>query len=156
MRKRFSDKYIKLIHDQIALGYGIVSSNDISKVVHLSKHTVKHYMPEVLKCYDDIEVVKGVGYRKKGVEFSYQISANLYSQDLNDYVYHWDGPTYKRCGDYHKAWVEWDAWYPPKRSLKKQVDIWLKENPNDQLEIEIGLWDANGDEVDFYNEVINH
>lgn len=156
MRKRFSEKNIQLIHDQIALGYGIVSSNDISKCIYLSKHTVKHYMPEVLKRYDDIEAVSGVGYRKKGVEFSYQISANLYSQDLNDYIYHWDGPTYKRCGDYYKACLGWDTWYPPKRSIKKQVDIWLKEHPNDQLEIEIGLWDANGDEVEFYNEVINH
>lgn len=156
MRKKFSDEYIERIHYQVALGYGIVNSNDISKVAHLSKHTVKHYMPEVLKRYDGIETVSGIGYRKKGVEFSYQISANLYSYDLNDYIYHWDGPTYKRCADYHKAWLAWDTWYPPKRSLKKQVDIWLKEHPNDQLEIEIGLWDANGDEVEFYNEVINH
>ena len=156
MRKRFSEKNIKLIHFQIALGYGIVSSRDISKRVYLSKHTVKHYMPEVLKRYDDIEAVSGIGYRKKGVEFSYQISANLYSQDLNDYIYHWDGPTYKRCADYHKAWLAWDTWYPPKRSLKKQVDIWLKDHPNDQLELEIGLWDANGDEVEFGCEVIDH
>lgn len=156
MRKRFSEKNIRLIHDQIALGYGIVSSNDISKAVYLSKHTVKHYMPEVLKRYDDIEVVKGLGYRKKGVEFSYQISANLYSQDLNDYIYHWDGPTYKRYADYNKAWFGWSTWYPPRRSLNKQVDIWLKEHPSDQLEIEIGLWDANSDEVAFLNEVINH
>lgn len=156
MRKRFSEKNIQLIHDQIALGYGIVSSNNISKAVFLSKHTVKHYMPEVLKRYDDIEAVSGIGYRKKGVEFSYQISANLYSQDLNDYIYHWDGPTYKRYSDYDKAWLGWSTWYPPRRSLKKQVDIWLKEHPNDQLEIEIGLWDANSDEVDFHCEVINH
>lgn len=156
MRKRFSDKYIELIHDQIALGYGIVSSNDISKSIYLSKHTVKHYMPEVLKRYDDVEAVSGIGYRKKGVEFSYQISANLYSQELNDYIYHWDGPTYKRCADYDKAWFGWSTWYPSRRSLKKQVDIWLKEHPNDQLEIEIGLWNANGDEVAFGCETIDH
>lgn len=156
MRKKFSDECIELIHYQVALGYGIVSSNDISKAVHLSKHTVKNYMPEVLKRYDDIEAVNGIGYRKKGVEYSYQISANLYSYELNDYIYHWDGPTYKRWADYDKAWQEWSTWYPSKRSLKKQVAIWFKEHPNDELDIEIGLWDANGVEASFYNEVINH
>lgn len=156
MRKHpIADHNIEVIHNYILYCGVITTAKYVSENIHLSIDTIYHYIPEVMRRFDDIETVNGVGYRKKGIEWSYSVTANLYSSTLNDYIYHWEGKNFKRCCDYEKAVEFWNGWAPSKDSIKKQVDSWRMEFPDDELELEVGLWDGNGDEVEFYNGSIN-
>lgn len=149
--KRYSEEYVEKIHEYLLSCCGIATGDTIKDVIHISLNYAHCCAREAVRRYDDIEVIQGLGYRKKGIKFSYQITANLYSAESNDYIYHWDGPTFKRLSALFKARKTWEGWWPPEDELKKQIDIWKKEQPNDDLEVEIGLWDGEGNEIEFYN-----
>lgn len=155
MRKRpIADSRIRSIHDYILHCGVITTAKDVSEHIHLSPDTIYHYIPEVMSRFDDIEAVNGVGYRKKGIKWSYSVTANLYSYEANTYIYHWEGKSFKRCSDRDEAFEFWNGWRPPEESVKKQANSWSAEFPNDKLELEIGLWDGNGYKIEFWNERI--
>lgn len=150
-RKNSSDYTVERVYNFILNCGGITSGSVIAKALHISESRAQQCAREAIRRYGDIESVSGVGYRKKGIEFSYSITANLYSAEANDYIYHWYGPTFKRMSSLNKAKVCWNVWWPPEDDVKKQIKAWKKEHPGDALEIEIGLWDGEGNEVEFYN-----
>ena len=149
--KRRSLMMVDEVYEYIVACGGIVSGSMIAKDLHISENWAQQCARDAIRKYNDIESVSGSGYKKKGVEFSYSITANLYSEEANDYIYHWDGPTFKRKSAKEKAIDCWNGWWPPEEDVKKQIKAWKKEHTGDALEIEIGLWDGNGDEIEFYN-----
>ena len=151
-RKNSSDYTIERVHNFILCCGGIVSGSIIAKALHISENWAQKCAHEATCRYDDIESISGAGYRKKGVEYSYCVSANLYSEEMNDYIHHWDGPIFKRKSAVDKATECWNTWWPPEDKIKAVIKKWRKDHPCDNLELEIGLWDGNGDEVEFYNE----
>lgn len=149
--KRHSNESVERIHEYIFNCGGIVSSSVISKALHMSVSSANCNAREAIRRYGDIESVSGVGYRKNGIDYSYSITANLYSAEANTYIYHWDGPTFKRMSSLNRAKECWNGWWPPEDDVKKQIKAWKKEHAGDALEIEIGLWDGEGNEIEFYN-----
>ncbi len=149
--KRYSDYLVDRVHDYIIDCGGIISGKELAKAVHISENYAQSCTREAIKRYSDIESVPGVGYRKKGIDYSYSIAANLYSEEANNYIYHWDGPKFKRMSSLNKAKECWNGWWPPEEDVKKQIKAWKKEHGGDALELEIGLWDGEGNEVEFYN-----
>lgn len=149
--KRYSEYMVDHVHNYVLESGCIESAKTLGKALHISENYANCCVREAIRRYNDIESVSGLGYRKKGIEYSYAISANLYSEEVNDYIYHWDGPQFKRKSSLAKAKDCWSHWWPPEQKAKKQIEDWKKEHPCDNLEIEIGLWDGEGNEVEFYN-----
>ena len=91
----------------------------------------------------------------KGVTMSYFVSANLYSQDLNDYVAHWDGGTFD---DLEAARKFWDSWCPDADAVAEACrrDYVEKSDasPSGNYELEVGLWDEQGYDVEFWNRTV--
>ncbi len=79
----------------------------------------------------------------------YIVTANLYSEECNDYIYHWEGKTFDNYDDAHNFWNFW--WLD---DLDDQVKAWKKEHAGDYLELEIGLWNKDREDVDFWNEAV--
>lgn len=150
-RKNSSDHTVERVYNFILNCGGIVGGSVIAKSLHISESWAQQCAREAMRRYGDIESISGVGYGKKGIEYSYNISANLYSEEMNDYIHHWDGPVFKRLSAINKAEDIWNTWFPPEDETKAVIKKWRKDHPCDYLEIEIGLWDGNGDEVEFYN-----
>lgn len=85
-------------------------------------------------------------------EYKYTVCANLYSEEESDYIHHFDGESFN---DENKAYKFWNAWWPDKTEIDKVVVDWLKVNPDDELSIQIGLWDNNtGEDIEFYSESV--
>ncbi len=151
-RKNSADYTVERVYNFILNCGGIASGSVIAKYNNISENWAQQCAREAIRRHNDIESVFGVGYRRKGVEYSYSITANLYSAEKNDYIYHWDGPKFKRMSSLDKAKECWDGWWPPEEDIKKQIKAWKKEHAGGALEIEIGLWDGKGNEVEIYYE----
>lgn len=82
-------------------------------------------------------------------ECKYIVTANLYSEEYNDYIYHWEGKTFD---NYDDAFNFWNFWRPD--DVDDQVKAWKKDHAGDCLELEIGLWNKDGEDVEFWNEAV--
>ena len=120
--KRYSDYLVDRVHDYILSCGGIISGKGLAKAVHISENYAQSCTREAIKRYSDIESIPGLGYRKKGIDYSYSITANLYSAEANDYICHWDGPTFKRMSSLNKAKECWNGWWPPEVDAKMKRD----------------------------------
>jgi hypothetical protein len=87
---------------------------------------------------------------------SYFVTANLYSQDVNDYVEHWDGGSFDDLG---AARSFWDSWLPDADSVAEVCRRDYADNmgasPSGIYELEVGLWDEAGHEVEFWNQGVD-
>ena len=152
-RKNSSDYTVERVYNFILNCGGIVSGSVIAKTLHISENWAQQCAREAIRRHDDIESVFGVGYRKKGIECSYYISASLF-RDSEECIYGWDGPIFKRISDYDRALEEFEIWEPPKGELKSQVTLWDTVFPDHKFELEITLFDGNDDEIESKTEEV--
>ena len=152
-RKNSSDHTIERVYNFILNCGGIASGSVIAKNLHMSANSAQCNAREAIRRHSDIESVSGVGYRKKGVECSYYISASLFAPDM-ECVYGWEGPVFKRMSDYDKALDAFENWWPPVYEVEKQVDLWMTTHPVDTLELEITLFDGLDNELDSETEEV--
>lgn len=145
--KRYSDYTVERVYNFILNCGGIASGSAIAKALHLSVSCAQCNAREAIRRYSDIESVTGVGYRKKGIECSYYISASLFASN-EECVYGWDGPVFKRMSDVNKAYAALDDWWPPEEEVVRQVDLWTTMHPLDMLELEITLFDGNDNDLE--------
>lgn len=145
-QKRYSDYSTDRVHDFIFNCGGIASGSVIAIALHMSLSCAQCNAREAICRYSDIESVPGVGYRKKGIECSYHISANLFSQN-DDCIYGWEGPVFKRMSDYNKALDAFDNWWPSNGDIEKQVELWMTTHPLDTFTIKMTLFDGNDNEI---------
>lgn len=145
-RKNSSDYTVERVYNFILNCGGIASGSVIAKALHISENWAQQCAREAIRKYGDIESIPGVGYGKKGIECSYYISANLFS-DTEECIYGWDGPVFKRMSDYNKALDEFENWWPPAEEVARQVNLWMTTHPLDTLELEITLFDGNDNEL---------
>ena len=83
---------------------------------------------------------------------AYYVTANLY--DGTDYYASWRGGTFT---DEEKASEFWGSWWPDKDEVRAAVRELLEQgqaNP-DEIELEIGMWDENGHEHEFWNSHVD-
>lgn len=146
-QKRYSDYTVERVYNFILNCGGIASGSVIAKALHLSVSCAQCNAREAIRRHNDIESIPGVGYRKKGVECSYYISAALFAPN-EECIYGWDGPVFKRMSDYKKALDAFGDWLPPAEEVAKQADLWMTTHPFDTLELEITLFDGNDNELD--------
>lgn len=146
-RKNSSDYTVERVYNFILNCDGIASGSVIAKTLHISENWAQQCAREAIRKYGDIEAVAGAGYRKKGIECSYYISASLFAPN-EECIYGWEGPVFKRMSDYDKALDALDDWWPPAEEVEQQVDLWMTTHPFDTLELEITLFDGDGKEID--------
>ena len=152
-QKRYSDYSVDRVYNFILNCGGIASGSVIAKALHMSVNCAQCNAREAIRRYSDIESVSGVGYRKKGIECSYYISASLFS-DTEECIYGWDGPVFKRMSDIDKAYAALIDWCPPVEEVERQVDLWMTTHPLDTLELEIALFDGLDNELDSMTEEV--
>lgn len=146
-RKNSSDYTVERVYNFILNCGGIASGSVIAKTLHISENWAQQCAREAIHRHNDIESVSGVGYRKKGIECSYYISASLFASN-EECVYSWDGPVFKRMSDVNKAYAALDDWWPPEEEVVRQVDLWTTMHPLDMLELEITLFDCNDNDLE--------
>ena len=145
-QKRYSDYSVDRVYNFILNCGGIASGSVIAKTLHMSVSCAQCNAREAIQRHSDIESVSGVGYRKKGIECSYYISASLFAPN-EECIYGWEGPVFKRMSDHKKALDAFSDWLPPAEEVTKQIDLWLTTHPLDTLELEIALFDGDDDEI---------
>lgn len=147
MRRKNSSLYtVERVYNFILNCGGIASGSVMAKSLHISESWAQQCAHEAIRRYDDIESVSGVGYRKKGVECSYYISAAMFAPN-EECVYGWEGPVFKRMSDIDKAYAALDDWWPPANEVARQADLWMTTHPFDTLELEITLFNGNDNEI---------
>lgn len=146
-QKRYSDYSVDRVYNFVLNCGGIASGSVIAKALHMSVSCAQCNVREAIRRHSDIESVDGVGYRKKGIECSYYISASLFASN-EECVYGWDGPVFKRMSDVNKAYAALNNWWPPAEEVERQVDLWMTTHPLDTLELEINLFDGNNNELE--------
>ena len=151
--KRYSNYSVDRVYNFILNCGGIASGSVIAKALHMSVSCAQCNAREAIQRHSDIESVSGVGYRKKGIECSYYISASLFS-DTEECIYGWGGPVFKRMSDYKKALGAFENWWPPKDEIKHQINLWHKKHPLDIFELEIALFDGLDNEIDSMTEEV--
>lgn len=145
-RKNSSDYTVERVYNFILNCGGIASGSVIAKSLHISESWAQQCAREAIHRHRDIESVSGVGYRKKGVECSYYISAAMFAPN-EECIYGWEGPVFKRMLDINKVYAALDDWLPPANEVARQADLWMTTHPFDTLELEITLFDGNDDEL---------
>lgn len=91
----------------------------------------------------------------EGAQFT--VCANVYCEQVNDYVEHFEGHTFS---NYEMAVDYWEQWMPPMEEVRKAVREchaeFDDENVSDHYEIEVAIWDEDGNCPDeyFYNETV--
>jgi hypothetical protein len=152
-RKNSSDYTVERVYNFILNCGGIASGSVIAKTLHISESWAQQCAREAIRRYGDIEAVAGAGYRKKGIECSYYISASLFAPN-EECVYSWEGPVFKRMSDYDRALEEFQIYEPPKGELERVVDLWKTVFPDRKFELEITLFDGNDNELDSITEEV--
>lgn len=81
----------------------------------------------------------------------YEVCANLYSEELCDYVAHYDGHVFD---NYEMASDFYDVWMPDRDELVRDA---RESGVGGHFEVEVAIWDETGNltyEDDFYNETV--
>lgn len=83
---------------------------------------------------------------------AYRVSANIYSEEVGDYIEHYEGGEFE---DYDEAYEFWDNWWPDMEDVLHAAREDAEEHPGNHYELEIGLWDEDGNDLEFHNEGID-
>jgi len=84
---------------------------------------------------------------------SFNVVANIYSEYVNEYVHHWFGGTFS---DYDKAYDFWNNWWPDKKEITKVMTMRRVDGDYSHHELEIGLYDAYGNNLKLYTETVDY
>ena len=152
-RKNSSDYTVERVYNFILNCGGIASGSVIAKALHISENWAQQCAREAIRRYGDVVSVSGAGYGKKGIEYSYYISASLFAPN-EECIYGWEGPVFKRMSYYNKALDAFENWWPPAEEVERQADLWMTTHPLDTLELEIILFDGNDNELEFEVEEV--
>jgi len=79
----------------------------------------------------------------------YSLSANL-CVDGQDYVYNWDGGDFESYDEAYKKWVAWG----PDMNEVREMCIEMIEDGVEELSIQTGIWDEDGNDLQFEEEII--
>ena len=71
---------------------------------------------------------------------NFTISANIYSEKVNDYIHHWDGGTFD---NYDEAYEVWDRWELSKDEIEDIMKHEREEGDYSHHELEIGILSDN-------------
>lgn len=78
----------------------------------------------------------------------YCVTANLC--DGSDYVATWDGGTFERSED---AIRRYESWWPPRDEVDEAMADLVDGGINpDDVDLQIGVWDEEGNDIRFYSE----
>ena len=73
--------------------------------------------------------------------------------DGNDYIKNYIGGEFD---DYDEAYEFWDGWSPDREDVKRTIMEDSKESgtPLNEYDLQIGLWDEDGNDVEFHSESV--
>lgn len=80
----------------------------------------------------------------------FYVSANLC--DGSDYTFHWDGGEFS---SEEAAIRHWDGWMPPRDEVEREVAALIADGVDpDEIDLQVGVWDEDGNEVAFHSEFV--
>ena len=71
---------------------------------------------------------------------TFTVTANIYSEQTNDYIAHWEGGTFD---NFQEAYDFWDEWEPPKEEIDNTMLKEREKGDYSHHELEIGIWCDN-------------
>lgn len=83
----------------------------------------------------------------------YTVCANVWSEECNEYIEHFEGHTFD---NYELANDYWAGWMPDMELVRKAIREYHEEGYSEHYEVEVAVWE-NGEyanECDFYNEKV--
>jgi hypothetical protein len=78
-----------------------------------------------------------LGEEPRNKNATFTVAANIYSEQANEYIHHWDGGTFD---NYDDAYDFWDQWEPSQNEIDQ---VMMKERENGDYshhELEVGIW----------------
>lgn len=91
-----------------------------------------------------------LGEEPKHKNGPFTVAADLYSEQANHYVKHWEGGVYD---NYDEAFDRWDRWTP--RNLKKIMEERRKLGDYSHHELEIGIYSKYDTDLAFMNTTLD-
>lgn len=86
---------------------------------------------------------------------TFTVAANIYSEQANDYIHHWEGGTFDNYDDAYECWDQWE----PSQDEIDQVMKYERENGDySHHELEVGVWSSDpkeSRELAFMNRVVD-
>ena len=74
---------------------------------------------------------------------TFTVTANIYSEQVNDYVKHWEGGTFD---NFQEAYDFWDEWEPPIKEIDETMSKERENGDYSHHKLEIGIW---CDDIDY-------
>ncbi len=96
-----------------------------------------------------------LGEEPQNKNTTFTVTANIYSEEANDYIHTWTGGTFK---SYDEAYEFWDEWEPPQEEIDKIMKLEREQGDYSHHELEIGVWSNDPDddsELAFMNRTID-
>lgn len=75
---------------------------------------------------------------------SFIVSANIYSEQANDYIYRWHGGVFD---NYDDAYEFWDQWDPPSREVNNVMKFQRIKGDFSHHELEISIFSSDPNEI---------
>lgn len=88
-------------------------------------------------------MIVDLGEEPSNKEATFTVSANIYSEEANTYIHHWDGGTFD---NYDDAYECWDQWEPPEDETDTIMQNERKNGDYSHHELEIGIWSNDPEE----------
>lgn len=78
----------------------------------------------------------------------YSVTANIC--DGSDYVASWEAGSYESVDVAIKVW---ESWWPPRDEVDRVIEDLVNEGVSpDEIDLQIGVWDEEGNDLRFYSE----
>lgn len=86
---------------------------------------------------------------------TFTVTANIYSEQANEYIHHWDGGTFD---NYDDAYERWDQWEPSQDEIDQVMQKERENGDHSHHELEVGIWSDDPEEnreLAFMNRVVD-
>ncbi len=100
-------------------------------------------------------MIVDLGEEPHNKDATFTVAANIYSEQANTYIYHWEGGIFD---NYDDAYEYWDQWEPSQDEIDR---VMMEERENGDYshhELEVGIWSNDPEEsseLAFMNRVVD-
>lgn len=97
-------------------------------------------------------MVVDLGSEPRSKQETFRVVANIFSEQSNNYIHHWDGGTFD---NYDDAYEFWDWWEPPEQEMHEVMKELRKQGDRSHCELEIGIYNEDEEDLAFMNRTID-
>lgn len=96
-----------------------------------------------------------LGEEPHNKDATFTVTANIYSEQANEYIHHWEGGTFD---NYDDAYERWDRWEPSKDEIDQIMREERENGDYSHHELEVGIQSNDPEEsreLAFMNRVVD-